>query len=73
MKKPVCTWMLVCVQVCVCARAHRCVYLRAIDFLQVQMVESVDKEGSPQSQTHDRVSLWINGHLLQSLYLLQSC
>lgn len=57
------TWILVCAGVC------RCVHLCAIDSLQVQVVESVDEEGSPQSQADYRVSLWINGHLLQPLDL----
>lgn len=46
-------------------------HLLAIDPLQVEVVEAVDDEGAPQSQTDHRVALWVDGQLVQTPHLSQ--
>lgn len=47
--------------------------LLAVDPLQVEVVEAVDEEGAPQSQTDDRVALLLDGQLVQTPHLSQGC
>ena len=48
-------------------------HLLAIDLQQVKVVEAVDDEGAPQSQTDHGVSLRVNGQLIQTPHLSQGC
>lgn len=46
-------------------------HLLAIDPLQVEVVEAVDDEGAPQSQTDHWIALWVDGQLVQTPHLSQ--
>ena len=46
-------------------------HLLAIDLLQVEVVETVDDKGAPQSQTDHRITLCVDGQLFQAPHLSQ--
>lgn len=45
--------------------------LLAVDSLQVKVVEAVDNEGAPQGEAHHRVTLRVDGQLVQTANLSQ--
>lgn len=44
-------------------------HLLTIDLLQVEVMETVDDKGAPQSQTDHWIALWMDGQLLQPSHL----
>lgn len=54
-------------------KSHPCPHLLAIDPLQVEVVEAVNNEGTPQSQTNHWITLRVDGQLVQTPHLSQGC
>lgn len=54
-----------------CIKDRSAPHLLAIDSLQVEVVEAVDDERAPQSQTDHWVSLRVDGQLIQTSHLSQ--
>ncbi len=54
-----------------CIKNRASPHLLAIDPLQVEVVEAVDSEGAPQSQTDHCVAFWVDGQLVQTPHLSQ--
>lgn len=46
--------------------------LQVVDLVQVEVVQAVDEEGSPQGKADYRVPLWVDGQLVQTSHLGQS-
>lgn len=63
------TWVVQTWQDCNKKRAGP--HLLAVDPLQVEVVEAVDDEGAPQSQTDHWIALWVDGQLVQTPHLSQ--